>query len=131
PRRPPAPGARPRRAAAAAMGAGGGGGEKPAGPPEFGAGWVRPAGLPMELARHESARLADIIARVNKWSINWLADRVIMTAAALVKREPPSMDLALSAMYDWLIRHPGIARSDVVVDTGSRLSYHTRIPPPH
>jgi D-alanyl-D-alanine carboxypeptidase/D-alanyl-D-alanine-endopeptidase (penicillin-binding protein 4) len=72
-------------------------------------------------------RLADIIARVNKWSINWLADRVIMTAAALVKREPPSMELALGAMYDWLARHPGIARSDVVVDTGSGLSYHTRI----
>ncbi|HEX8111789.1 MAG TPA: D-alanyl-D-alanine carboxypeptidase/D-alanyl-D-alanine-endopeptidase, partial [Kofleriaceae bacterium] len=84
-------------------------------------------GLPIELARHESARLADIITRVNKWSINWLADRVIMTAAALVKREPPSMELALSAMYDWLARHPGIPRSDLVVDTGSGLSYHTRI----
>ncbi|HEX3477602.1 MAG TPA: D-alanyl-D-alanine carboxypeptidase/D-alanyl-D-alanine-endopeptidase [Kofleriaceae bacterium] len=84
-------------------------------------------GLPVELARHESARLADIIAHVNKWSINWLADRVIMTAAALVKRERPSMELALSAMYDWLARHPGIARSDLVVDTGSGLSYHTRI----
>jgi len=47
--------------------------------------------LPIELARHESPRLADIIARVNKWSINWLADRVIMTAAALTKRQPPSM----------------------------------------
>jgi D-alanyl-D-alanine carboxypeptidase/D-alanyl-D-alanine-endopeptidase (penicillin-binding protein 4) len=84
-------------------------------------------GLPVELARHESARLADIILRVNKWSINWLADRVIMTAAALVKREPPSMELALAAMYDWLARHPGIARTDLVVDTGSGLSYHTRI----
>ena len=90
---------------------------------------VSAAGLPVELARHESARLADIIARVNKWSINWLADRVIMTAAALVKRQPPSMEIALSAMYDWLVRHPGIARSDLVVDTGSGLSYHTRITP--
>jgi serine-type D-Ala-D-Ala carboxypeptidase/endopeptidase (penicillin-binding protein 4) len=97
--------------------------------PEFVAASVSAGGLPIELARHESARLADIIIRVNKWSINWLADRVIMTAAALVKREPPSMELALSAMYDWLIRHPGIARSDVVVDTGSGLSYHTRITP--
>ena len=97
--------------------------------PEFVAASVPAGGLPIELARHESARLADIIIRVNKWSINWLADRVIMTAAALVKREPPSMELALSAMYDWLIRHPGIARSEVVVDTGSGLSYHTRITP--
>jgi D-alanyl-D-alanine carboxypeptidase/D-alanyl-D-alanine-endopeptidase (penicillin-binding protein 4) len=97
--------------------------------PAFIAGSVTAGGLPVELGRHESARLAEIIAHVNKWSINWLADRVIMTAAALVKREPPSMELALGAMYDWLIRHPGIARSELVVDTGSGLSYHTRITP--
>jgi PBP4 family serine-type D-alanyl-D-alanine carboxypeptidase len=84
-------------------------------------------GLPVELGRHDSLRLAQIIARVNKWSINWLADRVIMTAAALVKRQPPSMELALSAMYDWLGRRPRIAKDDLVVDTGSGLSYHTRI----
>jgi D-alanyl-D-alanine carboxypeptidase/D-alanyl-D-alanine-endopeptidase (penicillin-binding protein 4) len=83
--------------------------------------------LPIELGRHASPRLAAIIARVNKWSINWLADRVIMTAAALVKRQPPSMDLALAAMYDWLVRHPRIAKDDLLVDTGSGLSYHTRI----
>ena len=95
--------------------------------PAFVAASTAGPGLPVELARHESARLGDIVAHVNKWSINWLADRVIMTAAALVKREPPSMELALGAMYDWLARHPGIARSEVVVDTGSGLSYHTRI----
>ena len=94
---------------------------------DFVAGAVAAGGLPVELARHESPRLAQIIARVNKWSVNWLADRVIMTAAALVKREPPSMDLAVAAMYDWLSRHPGIPRTELVVDTGSGLSYHTRI----
>jgi serine-type D-Ala-D-Ala carboxypeptidase/endopeptidase (penicillin-binding protein 4) len=83
--------------------------------------------LPIELGRHDSPRLAQIIARINKWSINWLADRVIMTAAALVKRQPPSMELALSTMYDWLVRHPRIAKGDLIVDTGSGLSYHTRI----
>jgi D-alanyl-D-alanine carboxypeptidase/D-alanyl-D-alanine-endopeptidase (penicillin-binding protein 4) len=88
---------------------------------------VAAGNLPIELGRHESLRLAHIVARVNKWSINWLADRVIMTAAALVKRQPPSMDLALAAMYDWLVRHPRIAKGDLVVDTGSGLSYHTRI----
>lgn len=88
---------------------------------------VAAGNLPIELGRHESPRLAHIIARVNKWSINWLADRVIMTAAALVKRQPPSMDLALAAMYDWLVRHPRIAKGDLIVDTGSGLSYHTRI----
>jgi D-alanyl-D-alanine carboxypeptidase/D-alanyl-D-alanine-endopeptidase (penicillin-binding protein 4) len=95
--------------------------------PTFVGGAVAATGLPVELGRHESARLAEIVAHVNKWSINWLADRVIMTAAALVKREPPSMELALGAMYDWLVRHPRIAKSDLVVDTGSGLSYRTRI----
>jgi D-alanyl-D-alanine carboxypeptidase/D-alanyl-D-alanine-endopeptidase (penicillin-binding protein 4) len=85
--------------------------------------------LPIELGRHDSPRLADIVAKVNKWSINWLADRVIMTAAALTQHQPPSMELALAAMYDWLGRHPHIAKGDLVVDTGSGLSYHTRITP--
>jgi len=90
---------------------------------------VTAGNLPVELGRHESPRLAEIIARVNKWSINWLADRVIMTAAALVRQQPPSMELALAAMYDWLVRHPRITKDDLVVDTGSGLSYHTRITP--
>ncbi len=85
--------------------------------------------LPLELGRHESAPLAEIVAHVNKWSINWLADRVIMTAAALTRREPPTMELALDAMYGWLARHPHLAKDEVLVDTGSGLSYHTRITP--
>jgi D-alanyl-D-alanine carboxypeptidase/D-alanyl-D-alanine-endopeptidase (penicillin-binding protein 4) len=84
-------------------------------------------GLPIELGRHESAKLADIIARVNKRSINWLADRVIMTAAALAKNKQPSMQLALDAMYDWLARQPHVDKDDVTVDTGSGLSYKTEI----
>ncbi|HEU4728128.1 MAG TPA: D-alanyl-D-alanine carboxypeptidase/D-alanyl-D-alanine-endopeptidase [Kofleriaceae bacterium] len=105
------------------------GGVRTAELPAFVAEAAAAGSLPIELARHDSPRLADIIARVNKWSINWLADRVIMTAAALARQQPPSMELALSAMYDWLIRHPRIARSDLIVDTGSGLSYHTRITP--
>lgn len=85
--------------------------------------------LPDELGRHESSPLAEIVTRVNKWSINWLADRVIMTAAALSKRQQPSMELALDAMYAWLDRHPHIKRSELYVDTGSGLSYRTKISP--
>lgn len=85
--------------------------------------------LPIELGRHESKPLAEIVTRVNKWSINWLADRVIMTAAALTRRQAPSMELALDAMYAWLARHPHIAKSELYVDTGSGLSYRTRISP--
>ena len=96
---------------------------------EFIADTVSRGALATELGRHESRQLSDIITRVNKWSINWLADRVIMTAAALARRQQPSMELALDAMYAWLDRHPHIPKSQVYVDTGSGLSYRTRISP--
>jgi D-alanyl-D-alanine carboxypeptidase/D-alanyl-D-alanine-endopeptidase (penicillin-binding protein 4) len=83
--------------------------------------------LPVELGRHESIPLTEIVARVNKWSINWLADRVVMSAAGLTKRQPPTMELAIEAMYTWLDRHPHIAKSTVTLDTGSGLSYRTQI----
>jgi serine-type D-Ala-D-Ala carboxypeptidase/endopeptidase (penicillin-binding protein 4) len=85
-------------------------------------------GLPVELARHESQTLQDIVTRVNKWSVNWLADRVIMTAAALSRRTTPSMEVAIDAMYAWLQRH-SLSKQDVIIDTGSGLSYRTRITP--
>ncbi|MBL0218380.1 MAG: D-alanyl-D-alanine carboxypeptidase/D-alanyl-D-alanine-endopeptidase [Myxococcales bacterium] len=85
--------------------------------------------LPIELGRHDSRPLAEIVTRINKWSINWLADRVIMTAAALSRRQPPSMELAVDAMYTWLARRPHLSKSDLYVDTGSGLSYRTKISP--
>ena len=88
---------------------------------------VGAGGLPSELARHDSATLAEIVTNVNKWSINWLADRVIETTAGLAHRQPPTMAGALDAMYDWLARHTHAAKADVLVDSGSGLSYHTRI----
>ena len=90
---------------------------------------VASGSLPVELARHESRPLADIIARVNKWSVNWLADRVITTAAALANHTQPSMDLAIDAMYGWLSRHTNLTRKDLFIDTGSGLSYRTQITP--
>lgn len=90
---------------------------------------VAAKGLPIELARHESQTLEDIVTRVNKWSVNWLADRVIMTAAALSRRTKPSMSVAIEEMYAWLQRHPHISKDAVVLDTGSGLSYRTRITP--
>jgi serine-type D-Ala-D-Ala carboxypeptidase/endopeptidase (penicillin-binding protein 4) len=90
---------------------------------------VGASGLPVELARHESQSLQDIVTRVNKWSINWLADRVIMTAAALTRRTVPSMDIAIEEMYAWLQRHPQLSKASVVIDTGSGLSYRTRMTP--
>ncbi len=90
---------------------------------------VATGALPIELARHESKPLADIIARINKWSVNWLADRVVMTAAALAHHAPPSMDLAIDSMYAWLARHANLTRKDLLIDTGSGLSYRTQITP--
>lgn len=83
--------------------------------------------LPMPLVEHLSAPLAQIVARVNKRSTNWLADRVIMTAAAHKYGEKPSMELAIKAMYAWLDRHTGLDRDDLVIDTGSGLSYKTEL----
>lgn len=85
--------------------------------------------LPAELGRHDSKPLVDIVREINKYSINWLADRVIMTAAALSRRTTPSMDIAVDAMYAWLARHPKLGKPEVLVDTGSGLSYRTRITP--
>jgi len=96
---------------------------------DFVGGAANAGGLPTELGRHDSAQLADIVTHINKYSINWLADRVIMTAAALSRRTTPSMDVALDAMYAWLARHPKLSKPDVLVDTGSGLSYRTRISP--
>jgi D-alanyl-D-alanine carboxypeptidase/D-alanyl-D-alanine-endopeptidase (penicillin-binding protein 4) len=88
---------------------------------------VTAGGLPVELARHDSETLGQIVTKVNKWSINWLADRVIETTAGLAHREQPTMAGALDAMYAWLGRHTHVAKDDVLVDSGSGLSYHTRI----
>ncbi len=86
-------------------------------------------GLPIELGRHDSVPLADIVKRVNKRSINWLADRVVMTAAALATHAEPTMQGAVEAMYTWLERQAQLPRRGVVIDTGSGLSYRTRITP--
>jgi D-alanyl-D-alanine carboxypeptidase/D-alanyl-D-alanine-endopeptidase (penicillin-binding protein 4) len=81
--------------------------------------------LPAELAAHESDPLASIVAQVNKRSINWLADRVVMTAAAAKYGATPTMSNALDAMYTWLHDHAGLDRDALFVDTGSGLSHKT------
>jgi len=85
--------------------------------------------LPIELGRHESDTVAGIVMNINKWSINWLADRLVMTASALSRRQVPSMALALESMYGWLDRHPHVAKTNILIDTGSGLSYRTQISP--
>lgn len=92
---------------------------------------VREGALPVVLARHQSAPLSSIVASINKRSINWLADRVIMTAAALRYGELPSMARAVDAMYDWIDRRLHVPRDQILVDTGSGLSYKTQLSARH
>jgi D-alanyl-D-alanine carboxypeptidase/D-alanyl-D-alanine-endopeptidase (penicillin-binding protein 4) len=97
--------------------------------PDFIAAAVAHGALPVELARHESQRLADIVAHVNKYSINWLADRVVISAAALHDRKPAVIASGVDEMYGWLGRHAQVGRDDAVLDTGSGLSYKTQLTP--
>jgi len=83
--------------------------------------------IPVPLAEHRSQRLAEIIQRVNKRSTNWLADRIVMTAAARRYGGLPSIQRAVDAMYEWLQRRTGLTREQVVIDSGSGLSYRTEL----
>lgn len=84
-------------------------------------------GLPIELARHESSSLSALVARINKRSLNRLADRVIMTAGAALYGGVPTMDKGVRAMHAWLREHAGIDPEGLLLDTGSGLSYNTEL----
>lgn len=92
--------------------------------------YVRAAGdsyLPVELATHSSNTLAAIVRRTNKKSINRLADRVVMTAGAGAYGGEPSMEKGVRLMRAWLQQRADIAPDQVRLDSGSGLSYQTRI----
>lgn len=92
--------------------------------------YVRAAGesyLPVELATHTSNTLAAIVRRTNKKSINRLADRVVMTAGAAAYGGEPSMDKGVRLMRAWLSQRADIPADQVRLDSGSGLSYQTRI----
>ena len=69
----------------------------------------------------------ELVARVNKRSLNSLADRLLMTAGGeAAGGGPPSMEHGIEAMYRWL-EQSGNDRKQIVVDTGSGLSHRTKI----
>jgi D-alanyl-D-alanine carboxypeptidase len=74
------------------------------------------------LASAFSQPISKLVRRVNKRSINHLADRLVMTAAGEAVGKAPSMEGAVELMHAWL-RSIGISEDKVVVDTGSGLSY--------
>ena len=71
--------------------------------------------------------MGDLVARVNKPSNNFLADRLLMTAGSAVFGGLPTMEKGLDAMNAWLDDDAGIDPKSLTVDTGSGLSYATRI----
>jgi D-alanyl-D-alanine carboxypeptidase/D-alanyl-D-alanine-endopeptidase (penicillin-binding protein 4) len=81
---------------------------------------------PGPLAVHKSATIASLVTRVNKRSLNSLADRLVMTAARQVYGGPLRMSNAVELMKTWLGRI-GVDADAVVLDTGSGLSYRTRL----
>ena len=90
------------------------------------AGW-----LPVELARHRSKSVEEMVARVLKRSTNWLADRLLMTAGAEYDGGGlPSMKKGVEAMHRWLEKS-GVKAEDIVLDTGSGLSHKTQITARH
>jgi D-alanyl-D-alanine carboxypeptidase/D-alanyl-D-alanine-endopeptidase (penicillin-binding protein 4) len=83
--------------------------------------------LPVELAVHRSIDLAAMISMINKRSINGMADRLTRLAGALAYGGEPSMDKGVRLMKRWLADTTGITEDQVVLDTGSGLSYKTQL----
>ncbi len=87
--------------------------------------------LPVELGRHRSRSMQELVARVNKRSLNALADRLLMTAGAEARGGgAPSLERGIEAMYRWLDEH-GLDRKEIVVDSGSGLSHRTKLTARH
>lgn len=82
--------------------------------------------LPVKLAEHRSAPMKDLVRMVNKRSINFLADRLIMTAAVAERGGSMSMTGAVDIMEKFINR-VGLDAGDLVLDTGSGLSYNTEL----
>lgn len=103
-----------------------GGGTRIATFDEFNEEASRAGHLPWPLAVHESANISSLVSRVNKRSLNHLADRLVMSAAQSVHGGPLSMSSAVDLMKGWLVSI-GVDADAVVLDTGSGLSYRTRL----
>jgi len=81
----------------------------------------------VELARHESVPLRVLAAWINKPSNNFLADRLIVTAAA-EKAGARSMAAGVRVMGEWLDKI-GIAPGSYRFENGSGLSHTIHVSP--
>ncbi len=82
--------------------------------------------FPSSLAVHGSQDIATLIKRVNKRSLNYLSDRLVMSAAREVHGGHLDMRRAVALMKGWLTTI-GVNADSVVLDTGSGLSYQTKL----
>ena len=82
--------------------------------------------FPRTLATVESESIEELVAMVNKRSLNGLSDRLVMTAGSVRYGIEPSMEAGIRAMRDWL-ESVGLNPSDISIDTGSGLSYNTKL----
>nr|HPH69261.1 D-alanyl-D-alanine carboxypeptidase [Kofleriaceae bacterium] len=81
------------------------------------------------LADRSSLTVGELVSKINKRSINWLADRLVAVAAGFAHNVPPALALGVAEMRVWLQAHAAIAPNSLTIDTGSGLSYRTKISP--
>ncbi len=79
------------------------------------------------LVTHYSKPASRIAATINKRSINWMADRFINTAASHAYDTKPTMASGVRLMKDWVKSKLQTNTDELVVDTGSGLSYSTKM----
>ena len=82
--------------------------------------------IPSELADLTSAPMVELVRLVNKYSINHLADRLVMTAGAQEGDGQLSMTAGVKTMHGFMKR-VGIDHTALKIDTGSGLSYNTKL----
>lgn len=82
---------------------------------------------PGKLAVHKSATMSELVTVTNKSSNNYLADSLAASLGAYVYGGGPCMDKGVAAMKRWLVWRTGIDTRTMILDTGSGLSYKTRI----
>ena len=83
--------------------------------------------LPIPLASRKSRPVRELVRTINKRSLNFLSDRLVMTAGAHAYGGPPTMPKAILAMKQWLRKFAGISPKSITLDTGSGLSYKTQL----
>ena len=98
---------------------------------ELGTDKVKDEEGPSPLVVHRSQSIADFVTTTNKYSNNYLADSLTATLGAHVFGGAPTLKKGTEAMKRWLVWRTGIGTKNILLDTGSGLSYKTRLSARH